>query len=670
MKSLKLFQKEEQRSQAQLTDQVESSAACAAANKVPLRNKTWAKVVAIILLVVMASTAIASVVGIFGMIDEGIYIQTEEETRQEKRQNLADVIASDVLRRYLNKDIVGAMQTLEANQSAAGVAVAVYAISDNVDAGMHLLGTQTKEAYNTYWLIQESYGSIGMQSLHGAERTLIRPDAIVTVYFQENSMNHDQLYWSDLLVRVLYDLRYVIFFIAVLSFGLALASFVFLMQAAGHRPSDDQIHANWLTKMPADLLLGMEVLAGFLLWVLMYEGVQYRGGVFILAVGVVLALLLLVGASMDAAIRLKLGVQWKHTLLYWLGCHILRLGKKLGMVVGELFLSLPLIWKTVLLVGAAAGFEMCFVVMNLYEGHSLVAFTIIKLIILVPAVLLSALMMRRLQKGGEAIASGDLSYQIDTSHMVMDFKTHGEQLNHIGEGMAAAVEERLKSERMKTELITNVSHDIKTPLTSIINYSDLIGKEPCDNEKITEYAEVLHRQSERLKRLIEDLVEASKASTGNLEVLLAPCEVGVLLNQAAGEYEQRLQQCQLELVTKQPEMPVKIMADGRRLWRVFDNLLNNICKYSQPGTRVYITVEVLDGNAVIAFKNTSRDALNISSEELMERFVRGDAARKSEGNGLGLSIAKSLTDLQNGTMALTVDGDLFKVVLTFPMIKE
>ena len=204
----------------------------------------------------------------------------------------------------------------------------------------------------------------------------------------------------------------------------------------------------------------------------------------------------------------------------------------------------------------------------------------------------------------------------------------------------------------------------------IINYSDLIGKEPCDNEKITEYAEVLHRQSERLKRLIEDLVEASKASTGNLEVLLAPCEVGVLLNQATGEYEQRLQQCQLELVTKQPEMPVKIMADGRRLWRVFDNLLNNICKYSQPGTRVYITVEAVDGNAVIAFKNTSRDALNISSEELMERFVRGDAARKSEGNGLGLSIAKSLTDLQNGTMALTVDGDLFKAVLTFPIIKE
>ena len=251
--------------------------------------------------------------------------------------------------------------------------------------------------------------------------------------------------------------------------------------------------------------------------------------------------------------------------------------------------------------------------------------------------------------------------------MIWDLRRHGEDLNSIAAGMNRAVDQRMKSERMKTELITNVSHDIKTPLTSIINYADLIGKEPAGSEKIPEYAGVLLRQSERLKKLIEDLVEASKASTGNLEVVLAPCEVGVLLTQAAGEYQQRLSQADLTLVTRQPEHPVTILADGRRLWRIFDNLMNNICKYAQAGTRVYLTLEEQTGMAVISFKNTSRSPLDISAEDLIERFVRGDASRNTEGSGLGLSIAKSLTDLQKGTMELTVDGDLFKVVLRFPL---
>ena len=297
------------------------------------------------------------------------------------------------------------------------------------------------------------------------------------------------------------------------------------------------------------------------------------------------------------------------------------------------------------------------------------AFWFGKNLVLVPMVLYTALMLRKLQKGGKALAAGDLGYQVDTKRMFWDFKHHGENLNSIGEGMTAAVEQRPKSERMKTELITNVSHDIKTPLTSIINYSDLIEKEPCDNPTITEYAGVLHRQSERLKRLIDDLVEASKASTGNLEILLAPCEVGVMLTQTAGEYEQKLQEKDLVLITNQPEHPVKIMADGRRLWRVFDNLMNNICKYAQRSTRAYLTLEEQNGQAVISFKNISRDPLNLSPDELIERFVQGDTARKSEGNGLGLSIAKSLTELQNGRMELTTDGDLFKVVLSFPTIR-
>ena len=230
------------------------------------------------------------------------------------------------------------------------------------------------------------------------------------------------------------------------------------------------------------------------------------------------------------------------------------------------------------------------------------------------------------------------------------------------------MEERLKSERLKTELITNVSHDIKTPLTSIINYSDLISKESCENEKMKEYSEALHRQSERLKKLINDLMDASKVSTGNVEVLLAPCEADIFLTQAVGEYEEKLKNHELTLVTKIMQESLKIMVDGRHMWRIFDNLMSNVFKYAQGGTRVYLTLEKIEGKAVFSLKNISHYPLDISSEELMERFVRGDKSRHTEGSGLGLSIAKSLTQLQGGEFDLTVDGDFFKVVLKFPVV--
>ena len=271
-------------------------------------------------------------------------------------------------------------------------------------------------------------------------------------------------------------------------------------------------------------------------------------------------------------------------------------------------------------------------------------------------------------KASHALASGDLSYQVDTSKMIWDLKKHGEDLNSIGKGMAIAVEDRLKSERMKTELITNVSHDIKTPLTSIINYADLIHKEKTNSKKIGEYAEVLLRQSVRLKRLLEDLVEASKASSGNLDVVFSPCDASIFLEQAQGEYEEKLKEAKLELITSKPDHEVMIMADPRRMWRIFDNLMNNICKYALSGTRVYLSLEEDKDKAIITFKNTSRDALNIPAEELMERFKRGDESRNSEGNGLGLSIAQSLAQLQNGDLSLSIDGDLFKAILTFDKI--
>lgn len=268
------------------------------------------------------------------------------------------------------------------------------------------------------------------------------------------------------------------------------------------------------------------------------------------------------------------------------------------------------------------------------------------------------------------LAKGNVEYRLETNEMPKIFQPFGEDLNAVAGSVQTAVEARMKSEHLKTELITNVSHDIKTPLTSIINFSDLIKQEKTDNEKITEYADHLHQQSIRLKKLLEDLMEASKVSTGNVEVHMEPCDIKVLLGQCLGEFESRLQEKGLELIVKQSEERLQIMADNRMLWRVFENLMNNICKYAQKDTRVYLNAETVtkDGKewVEITFKNVSKYALDIPPQELMERFVRGDLSRHTEGSGLGLSIVGSLMELQGGRLMLATDGDLFKAILCFP----
>ena len=276
----------------------------------------------------------------------------------------------------------------------------------------------------------------------------------------------------------------------------------------------------------------------------------------------------------------------------------------------------------------------------------------------------------KLKKGVARMARGDLETKVDTKHLHGTFRDMGEGLNSLGQAASRAVDRQLRSERMKTELITNVSHDIKTPLTSIINYVDLMQK-PHTPEEGTQYLEVLDRQSRKLKKLTDDLVELSKASSGNLPVEKAPANAVELVEQALGEYQEKLEARRLEPVFTAQEPSAPILADGRLLWRVLDNLLGNVVKYAMEGTRVYVDVEVCpeEKRVRISVKNISAHRLNISSQELMERFVRGDAARNTEGSGLGLNIAKSLAELQGARFAVTIDGDLFKAVLDFPLLE-
>lgn len=270
---------------------------------------------------------------------------------------------------------------------------------------------------------------------------------------------------------------------------------------------------------------------------------------------------------------------------------------------------------------------------------------------------------RKIEDGIEHISNGETDYQISKKYMPKGLEKSVDSLNNISRAVAASAQKQIKAERFRTELITNVSHDLKTPLTSIINYVDLLSAEPMESEKRKEYIGVLQRQSSRLKKLLFDLVEASKASTGNINTVIEPTNISTLLNQAAGEYTDKAKKRGLEISMDLPENDIYLNTDGRLLWRVFDNLLNNACKYSMPGTRIYMSRQKEENRRSVTFKNISKERLNISADELMERFVRGDSSRNTEGSGLGLSIAQSLTEILGGKLEISIDGDLFKAIV-------
>lgn len=367
--------------------------------------------------------------------------------------------------------------------------------------------------------------------------------------------------------------------------------------------------------------------------------------------------------------RIRAGKFWHYTLLRLLLNPFRRIKRELHEIRLALLASLSMTVKVTAVFLVVFLIEAFLLLCAGADGGIIMVYLLWK-VVEYGVLLKIVVQFRQIFDGGERIAKGDYLHPIHTEKMMYELRTHAENLNNVQTGVAAAVEEKMKSERFRTELITNVSHDIKTPLTSIINYVDLIKKEPTESETMREYIEVLDRQSNRLKKLIEDLMEASKASTGNLPVNPEVCDATVVLTQIVGEFSERAEKNQLEMVVECPQPPVEIYVDGRHLWRIIDNLMGNICKYAQPGTRVYITLEKFHGMVIMTFRNISKDRLKMTSEELFGRFVRGDSSRNTEGHGLGLSIAKSLTELMHGNLAVQMDGDLFKVILSFEEYQE
>ena len=378
--------------------------------------------------------------------------------------------------------------------------------------------------------------------------------------------------------------------------------------------------------------------------------------------GVVLVPLVLLFLCAFAA-QCKAGTVLRGALIGRIARFLWRIVRSLFLGLWRIAKNLPLVWKTALVGLVIAGGEFLLYVNDFYlvRYNIFLALKIVELLTLLAV----ALNLRTLEKNGQRLAEGDLTTPVDTRRLFGAFRRYGQAMNRLQSGMESAVQEQMRAERMKTELITNVSHDIKTPLTSIINYVDLLGKPHTAEEEKT-YVEVLSRQSQRLKKLIDDLMEMSKASTGNVQVEIARIDAVEAVTQALGEFSDKLTAAGLTPVFHQSEEAIFLLADGRLLWRAMSNVLSNAVKYALPGTRLYVDVSAAGDKAIISFKNISGAQLNISAEELMERFVRGDSSRNTEGSGLGLNIAKSLMELQKGQLQLLVDGDLFKVTLVFP----
>lgn len=447
----------------------------------------------------------------------------------------------------------------------------------------------------------------------------------------------------------------------------ALGCFVFLLCSAAHRSGTEDCVLLRQDKMPYDLYLPSAILLGTGLCAMLVECVAYElNNVKAVAAALIMACLagVFMALCMTTAARIKTGTLFKNTLIY-------RLCTGVGMGASSMLSSISGAWRFSL---AFAGYLLINALLS-YRFFTRGGFFTFLILLAINGGALYLLLnmirqMRTLSAAGQAMANGDLSYCVDTSGMKREFREHGENLNSIGRGMAIAVNERMKSERFKTELITNVSHDLKTPLTSIVTYIDLLQKEDIQDEKAKEYIDTIARQSKKLKKLTEDLIDASKASSGALNVNMERVNISELLRQSSAEYGERMEAVNITPVVNMPEEDIYVRADGRLLWRVVENLLQNICRHGMPGTRAYLEARTENGRAVVSFKNISQQQLNIPVEELLERFVQGDESRSRGGSGLGLSIAESLTELMKGKLKLSLDGDLFKVELWFDEDKQ
>ena len=562
--------------------------------------------------------------------NDNTYINTETSSAYDGYESYGSTESSDIMELEPSVNTgsdVESMTAAEQEALSSGNLEKYLDLGDSVSLGGEIYVPVERAEQYAKWMIEDALSETERLQEEAAEEALAERNKriVVTLTANPSLPKEDEYALIYHQAEQLYDNRNVIPVICCTGTILALLCFIFLLCSAGHKNGREGITPSAIHEIHLDVYTVVVAVGAFTGLYLAFGWIGMNPSMINLIVLVVLFAAEVIWCTlyfMELAIRLKMGKWWQNTILYRVFRFFGRFCKRVFRGIVKLIRGIPMVWRTALLCLAVCVVEFFGLILFYNDRVVLLFFWAIEKFILCGAITFVALMCKELQEGSEALADGDLNYKLDTSHMVLSFKEHGENLNSIGEGISAAVEQRMKSEHLKTELITNVSHDIKTPLTSIINYADLIGKEVSGDAKdtrdgagtetaqereqhISEYAEVLLRQSQKLKKLLDDLLEASKATTGNLEVHPEVCDVSVLLSQAVGEYGQRFADKQLETIVKQPEETVKVMADGRHLWRVFDNLLNNIYKYAQAGSRVYLNVEHDGQNANIIFRNMS-----------------------------------------------------------------
>ena len=495
------------------------------------------------------------------------------------------------------------------------------------------------------------------------------PEYHVTVYMQEQVLNNSSLY----LLTSMYPYRYT--FITVLALGLICSAIgiVFLCWSAG-RTKDGQIRPAGLALIPLDVLAVGTAIGIYLLsrvyqalnrWI-SNEGL-HPGSLSFMGLVLLSVILLCIGFiySLSAQIKVPNHYWWYHSFFGFVMTWIYRGLRLLAAGIRKLIRMLHVIWQWLLVALLMASATVVFTLLATTQGGIFIFLLILVFICCFGVICYGGYAFGILLTGVKKMAKGDLSHQVPTKYLIGSFRDFALQLNALSGTAKDTAQKHLRSERMKTELITNVTHDIKTPLTSIINFVDLLQRNP-DAESTRQYLQILSRQSLQMKRLIDDLIELSKASSGSLSVNLSALDAAETVNQALGEFSDKLDAAELLPVFHHPEEAVNIKADGRLTWRVISNLLSNAVKYAMPGTRLYIDLSRFDNTVLLSLKNVSKQELNTSAEDLMERFVQGDTSRSTDGSGLGLNIAKTLMELQNGKLQLMVDGDLFKVTLVFP----
>ena len=631
----------------------------------------------------------------------GDYAQIIDEKYAAKAENMAQVVAnsyaartySDMPQSMLNAhDYTSNMVALSSrfNIEADSWSYALY----NADDSQHCLESSPSQTYNKryrfvvstnyaikvsdykdcdYWVMDENGEELYLKYVDGP---------MLEVVIQLHTQGIRELsgfpaeYWKWAFVN-----RYAMIVALAAAIVLGGVCGVYLCCAAGKEKKDGPVCPAGLNRLPLDLYAGVVALVGLGVAFVLIEGFEsfYLTEDYFLNPGILtIAALLLLGWALlfagwcyaiVAQVKMKHFYWWRHSAVGWLVDHIFsavwKIIKGVYHGIAQLIALLPMVGRRILVVLALL-FAVFLVLLSIANDANFFALLMMLATIFWTAALFvyDTYGFGMIMRGAKRMAEGDLTTKIPTKYLIGSYKEHAQRLNTIADVATVAAKKQMRSERMKAELITNVSHDIKTPLTSIINYVDLL-KKPHTEEEGAQYLEVLDRQSSRMKKLLEDLMEMSKASTGNMNVEMDDMDLGEAVNQALGEFADKLTFAQLIPLFRAPETPVMVMADGRLTWRVLSNILSNVVKYAMPGTRVYLDLVQQETMVQLSIKNISREELNVTADELTERFVRGDASRNTEGNGLGLNIAKSLMELQMGELDLTVDGDLFKVTLTF-----